>query len=82
VDPQHVIDVLGSLGVSDLRATCAQMYSLKQAMNHVSRIPGAQELAERLLALDDHVAGTLRPRMSDSQMAHLIPSVTIRGIRS
>ena len=82
VDPQHVIEVLGSLGVSDLRATYAQMYSLKQAMNHVSRIPGAQDLVERLLALDDQVAGTLRPRMSESQMAHLFPSVTIRGIRS
>jgi len=82
VEPQHVIGVLGSLGVADLRATYAQMYSLKQAMNHVSRIPGAEELAERLLALDDHVAATLRPRISDSQMAHLFPSVTIRGIRS
>jgi len=51
-------------------------------MNHVSRIPGAQELAERLVALDDQVAATLRPRTSDSQMAHLFPSVTVRGIRS
>jgi hypothetical protein len=81
VAPSHVVSTLSGLGISDIRVSYAQMYSLKQAMNYVSRIEGAEELARRLIALDADVAAAVRRIVSDHDMARLLPSVTVRGIR-
>jgi hypothetical protein len=59
----------------------AQMYSLKQAMNRLSRIENGRELAERVLALGADVGRAVRPLVTDHEMAHLFPSVIVRGVR-
>jgi SAM-dependent methyltransferase len=82
VAPSRVAAMLGALGVRDIHVSYAQMYSLKQAMNQVSRIEGAEDLARRLIAVDAEVASAVRPIVSDEEMARLLPSVTVRGIRS
>lgn len=80
--PTRVVSALSALGVSGIRVAYAQMYSLKQAMNHVSRIEGAEDLSRRLLALDADIAATLRPLVTHAQMLRLFPAVTVRGVRS
>ena len=57
------------------------MYSLKQAMNRLSRIENGRELVERVLTLDADVGTALRPMMTEHEMAHLFPSVIVRGVR-
>ena len=81
LDPSHVARILGELGLSRVEISYAQMYSLKQAMNRLSRIENGRELVERVLALDADVGTALRLVMTDHEMAHLFPSVTVRGVR-
>jgi SAM-dependent methyltransferase len=80
-EPARVAAALTKLGVSDVRVTYAQMFSLKQAMNRLSRIDGADALVSRVLELDAEIAETVRPLMSDAEMARLFPSVAVRGVR-
>jgi SAM-dependent methyltransferase len=81
LEPAKVVSALVACGVSDVRVTHGQMYSLKQAMNYVSRIDGGEDLAGRLIALDAEVATTLEPILAEAQIAHLFPSVVVRGIK-
>jgi len=81
LDPLHVARILGELGLSRVEISYAQMYSLKQAMNRLSRIENGRELVERVLALDADVGTALRLVMTDHEMAHLFPSVIVRGVR-
>jgi len=77
-----VVASLTALGVTGIAVSYAQMYSLKQAMNEVSRMDGAEHLAGRMIAVDAEVAAAVRPRLQDAQMERLFPSVIVRGIRS
>ena len=81
LDPSRVARILDELGLSRVDVSYAQMYSLKQAMNRLSRIENGRALAERVLALDADVARAARPVMTDHEMAHLFPSVIVRGVR-
>ena len=81
LDPSRVARILGELGLSRVEVSYAQMYSLKQAMNRLSRIENGRELAERVLALDADVCKAVRPVVTDHEMAHLFPSVIVRGVR-
>jgi hypothetical protein len=81
LDPSRVARILGELELSRVEVTYAQMYSLKQAMNRLSRIENGRELAERVLALDADVGRAVRPVVTDHEMAHLFPSVIVRGVR-
>jgi SAM-dependent methyltransferase len=81
LDPSRVARILSELGLSQVEVSYAQMYSLKQAMNRLSRIENGRELAERVLALDADVGRAVRPMVTDHEMAHLFPSVIVRGVR-
>lgn len=81
VEPPRVTNTLSALGVIDLQVSYAQMYSLKQAMNRLSRMEDGLTVSKRVLDLDAEVSSTLRPLISDSEMAHLFPSVTVRGVK-
>jgi hypothetical protein len=81
LDPSRVACILGEFGLSRVEVCYAQMYSLKQAMNRLSRIENGRELAERVLALDADVGRALRLAVTDQEMAHLFPSVIVRGVR-
>lgn len=50
-------------------------------MTRLSRIENGRELAERVLALDADVGRAVRPVVTDHEMAHLFPSVIVRGVR-
>jgi hypothetical protein len=80
VDPSRVARILRELGLSRVEVCYAQMYSLKQAMNRLSRIENGRELVERVLALDADVGTALRLVMTDHEMAHLFASVIVRGV--
>jgi SAM-dependent methyltransferase len=82
VAPSHVVSRLSELGVVNIHVSYAQMYSLKQAMNQVSRIEGREELARRMIDLDAEIAAAVRPTLGDRELERLLPSVTVRGIRS
>jgi SAM-dependent methyltransferase len=81
VDPLRVARILGELRFSRVEISYAQMYSLKQAMNRLSRLENGRELVERVLALDADVGRAVRPVVTDREMAHLFPSVIVRGVR-
>ena len=81
LDPSRVARILGGLGLSRVEISYAQMYSLKQAMNRLSRIENGRELVERVLALDADVGSALRLVVTDREMTHLFPSVVVRGIK-
>ena len=82
VSLSRVVASLTALGVTGIAVSYAQMYSLKQAMNEVSRMDGAEHLAGRMIAVDAEVAAAVRPRLQDAEMERLFPSVIVRGIRS
>jgi hypothetical protein len=81
VEPSRVADTLSAFGVFDIQVSYAQMYSLKQAMNRLSRMEDGLDVSKRVLDLDAEVSSILRPLASDREMAHLFPSVTVRGVK-
>jgi len=81
LDPSRVARILAELGLSRVEISYAQMYSLKQALNLLSRTDNMYELIERVLALDADVGKALRLALTDHEMAHLFPSVIVRGVR-
>jgi SAM-dependent methyltransferase len=81
VEPSRVVNTLSALGVSAIQVSYAQMYSLKQAMNRLSRMEDGLDVSKHVLDLDAEVSRILRPRVSAREMAHLFPSVTVRGIK-
>jgi len=81
VEPSRVARTLNSLGLSKVDVSYAQMYSLKQAMNRLSRMENGHELANRVLTLDADVGKALRAVVSDREMAFLFPSVIVRGVK-
>jgi SAM-dependent methyltransferase len=82
VSRPRVVASLTALGVTGISVSYAQMYSLKQAMNAVSRMDGAEFLAGRMISVDAEVAAAVRPRLQDAEMERLFPSVIVRGLRS
>jgi hypothetical protein len=76
-----VANTLSALGVSAIQVSYAQMYSLKQAMNRLSRMEDGLDVSKRVLDLDAELSRTLRTRVSAREMAHLFPSITVRGIK-
>jgi len=75
----HVTRTLAASGLHDLSVGYAQMYGLKQAMNHVAQIDSA--LATRIVQLDTELADALVSRLSAREVARLFPTVTVRGVK-
>jgi hypothetical protein len=72
----EVANILSAFGVFDIQISYAQMYSLKQAMNRLSRMQDGLDVSKRLDL--DEVSRTLRPFVSDREMAHPFRSCSRR----
>jgi SAM-dependent methyltransferase len=75
----HITDRLAACGVRDIVVRHGQMYGLKQAMNHVSRIDAT--LATRIVQLDAELAHLLSLRLGARDLDRLFPTVTITGTK-
>ena len=78
-DVTHITRRLAASGLQDLSVGYAQMYDLKQAMNHVAQRDPA--LAMRIVQLDTELADALVSRLSAREAARLFPTVTVRGVK-
>ena len=75
----HVTRTLAASGLHDLSVGYAQMYGLKQAMNHVAQVDSA--LATRIVQMDTELADALVSRLGAREVARLFPTVTVRGVK-
>jgi hypothetical protein len=79
-DVQGITKSLASCGIGEISVQYGQMYSLKQAMNHVGRLDSS--LAARIVELDTALANLLVSRLSAREAARLFPTVVVRGVKS
>ena len=78
-DLTRITGALAAHGLRDIAVSYGQIYGLKQAMNHVSRVDAA--LAARVVALDGELAAALADRLDAEAMARLFPAITVSGLK-
>jgi hypothetical protein len=79
-DAQAITKALASCGIGEISVNYGQMYSLKQAINHVARLDSS--LAARIVQLDTELANVLVSRLTVREAARLFPTVVVRGVKS